>query len=61
MSTSFKEQVLGLLLIFPWDSFLGGMSLGPRLSTMDSQFNLAGTIQAKISIVLTGNISFVWL
>ena len=34
------------------------MTLGPPLCTMDWYFNLTGTIQAKISIVLTGNIYF---
>ena len=31
-------------------------ALDPRLSTLDSQFNLTGTIQAKISRVFSGNI-----
>ena len=37
LSTYFKEQVLGMFLIFPGEPFLGGTEIAPpSLSSMDS-------------------------
>ena len=55
-STYFKEQVLGLLLIFPGESFLGGMEPWTHVCLLWIH-SLTWLEQFKqMSIVLTGNI-----